>query len=274
VTMPDNPFAASEVGALYQRGRPYHHRRTLARLRALMATANGGTDVEIDRAIDVACGTGLSTLGLAEFARTVVGFDISPEMMRVALSASNIGPSNIGASNIRYVLGRAEQLGFAGGVFDAVTCSSGIHWFDQQRFFAELRRVVRAGGWIGLYDHYFMGMPDVDGFDAWVAELFVRYPLPPRNPQVGDPRSQTPDGFEVVGTDTFEDPIEMTHEAFVDYQITVSSCVAAAERGIPQAEIRNWLLESSAPLFDTPAPGTSTRSVTFDGAITCLRRLP
>jgi SAM-dependent methyltransferase len=279
VTTPDNPFAAADVGALYQPGRPYHHRRTLARLRALMATANGGTEVEVGRAIDVACGTGLSTLGLAEFARTVVGFDISPEMMRVAprasnFGASNFGESNFGASNISYVLGRAEQLGFAGGVFDAVTCSSGIHWFDQERFFAELRRVVRAGGWIGLYDHYFMGMRDVDGFDAWVGELFARYPLPPRNPQVGDPRAQIPAGFEVVGTDTFEDPIEMTQEAFVDYQITVSSCVAAAERGTPPAEIRSWLLESSAPLFHSATPGTSTRSVTFVGTITCLRRLP
>jgi ubiquinone/menaquinone biosynthesis C-methylase UbiE len=239
-----------------------------------MATANGGPEVEVDRAIDVACGTGLSTLGLAEFARTVVGFDISPEMMRVAPRGPNFGASSFGASNISYVLGRAEQLGFAGGVFDAVTCSSGIHWFDQARFFAELRRIVRAGGWIGLYDHYFMGMREVDGFDAWVGELFARYPLPPRNPQVGDPRSQTPAGFEVVGTDTFEDPIEMTHEAFVDYQITVSSCVAAGERGTPQAEIRRWLFESTAPLFAPKTAGESTRSVLFVGTITCLRRLP
>jgi ubiquinone/menaquinone biosynthesis C-methylase UbiE len=264
VTTPDNPFAAAEVGALYKQGRPYHHRRTLARLRALLAKADGGTEVDVDRAIDVACGTGLSTLALAEFARTVVGYDISPEMMRVAPRTSNIG----------YVLGRAEQLGFDAGAFDAVTCSSGIHWFDQERFFAELRRVVRAGGWIGLYDHYFMGMHEVDGFDAWVGELFARYPLPPRNPQVGDPRAQTPVGFEVVGTETFEDPIEMTHETFVDYQITVSSCVAAVERGIPHPEIRRWLFESSASLFESESADGATRPVLFVGTITCLRRLP
>jgi hypothetical protein len=44
---------------------------------------------------------------------------------------------------------------------------------------------------------------------------------------------------------------------------------AAAERGTPSAEIRSWLLESAAPLFDS-----STRSVLFVGTITCLRRLP
>jgi SAM-dependent methyltransferase len=259
---PDNPFAAADVGVLYQRGRPYHHPRTLARLRALLASADRGADIDVDRAIDVACGTGLSTLALAERAGVVVGVDISPEMMRVAPRTSNI----------TYVLGRAEQLGFADGAFDAVTCSSGIHWFDQERFFAELHRALRPDGWAGLYDHYFMGMRAVDGFDEWVGELFARYPLPPRNPQVGDPRSETPAGFELVGTDTFEDPIDMTHEAFVDYQLTVSSCVAAAERGTPRAEMRSWLRGSTTRLF--PSAPHSTESVLFVGTITCLRRLP
>jgi ubiquinone/menaquinone biosynthesis C-methylase UbiE len=260
VTTPDNPFAAADVGALYQQGRPYHHRRTLARLRALMATANGGTEVEVGRAIDVACGTGLSTLGLAEFARTVVGFDISPEMMRVAPPKSNV----------TYMLARAERLPFVDSAFDAVTCSSGVHWFDQERFYTELGRVVRPGGWIGLYDHYFMKMQDVDEFRAWTRALFDRYPLPPRNMQVGDPRAETPAGFELLGTDLFEDPIEMTREEFADYQLTVSHCVAAAERGTPRSEIRDWLLASTAPLFGD----ASTRVLRFLGAITCLRRLP
>ena len=110
------------------------------------------------------------------------------------------------------MLGSAERLPLTPGAIDAVTCSSGIHWFDQERFYGELRRVVRTGGWIGLYDHYFLGMQGVEDFQAWVGELFARYPLPPRNPQVGDPRAETPRGFELVGTDLFEDPIEMTRE--------------------------------------------------------------
>ena len=65
----------------------------------------------------------------------------------------------------------------------------GVHWFDQERFFAELRRVLAPAGWVGLYDHYFTGeMVGVPEFGAWLHEALVRYPLPPRNPQVGDPR--------------------------------------------------------------------------------------
>ena len=202
----------------------------------------------------------MSTIALAECARTAVGLDISAEMMRVAPPVANV----------TYMLGQAEMLPFVAERFDAVTCSSGVHWFDQDRFFVELRRIVRPGGWIGLYDHYFMGMQDVDAFRAWTVALFERYPLPPRNLQVGDPSAQTPPGFELIGTDLFEDPIEMTRDEFADYQLSVSHCVAAAERGVPREEIRAWLLESTAPLFGN-AP---TRVLQFVGSITCLRRLP
>ena len=257
-TAPDNPFAAVDVGALYQRGRPYHHPRSLARVRTVVAAA--GCEPAPARALDVACGTGMSTVALAAVAGVVVGLDISPEMMRVAPQVANV----------TYMLGRAEHLPFADDAVDAVTCSSGVHWFDQDRFFAELRRVLHPDGWVGLYDHYFMGMRGAAGFRAWARELFERYPLPPRNPQVGDPRAETPTGFEVIGTETFDDPIEMSADAFADYQLTVSHCVAAAERGTPRVEIRDWLMSSTAPLFG----GAPMRTVRFGGMITCLRRLP
>jgi ubiquinone/menaquinone biosynthesis C-methylase UbiE len=257
-TTPENPFAASESGDLYRRGRPFHHPRSLARVRAVVEAA--GSAAAVDRALDVACGTGMSTVALTEYAATVVGVDVSFEMMSVAPPAANV----------TYVFGDAERLPFADASFGAVTCGSGIHWFDQARFFAELRRVVRPGGWIGLYDHYFMGMQDVDEFRDWIRALFARYPLPPRNPQVGDPRAETPVGFALLATESFEDPIEMTPEAFAAYQLSVSHCVAAVERGTLRSEIHDWLLASTAPLFgDSP-----TRVLQFAGLITCLRRLP
>jgi len=253
VTTPDNPFAAAEIGELYHRGRPYHHPRSLAHVRAIVG------DAPVARALDIACGTGLSTVALAANAERVVGLDISREMVRAARAEPAV----------TYALGRAEALPFAARSFDAVTCSSGVHWFDQARFFAELHRVLRPGGWIGLYDHYFLGMRDVDAFADWSRALFERYPLPPRNPQVGDPRVEAPHGFELAGDETFGDPIEMTREAFADYLITVSNCVDAVERGTPRADVYAWLIESTDPLF-----GGSARTVDFVGSVICLRRVP
>jgi hypothetical protein len=112
-------------------------------------------------------------------------------------------------------------------------------------------------------------MREVAEFADWTRTLFARYPLPPRNAQVGDPRIEIPEGFELVGSDTFEDPIEMRREEFADYLLTVSNCVDAVARGTPRAEVRTVLLESTTPLFDG-----SARTIEFIGSITCLRRVP
>jgi ubiquinone/menaquinone biosynthesis C-methylase UbiE len=255
VTTPDNPFASSDAGVVYARGRPFHHPRSLARILAITGSE------PIGNALDVACGTGMSTVALAEHAISATGVDASSEMLRAARAAPRAS----------YVLGHAEGLPFPSDAFDAATCCSGVHWFDQRRFFAELHRVLRHDGWVGLYDHYFMGeMVDVPEFGTWTKQLFKTFPLPKRTPQVGDPRAETPRGFEKIADEFFADDIEMSHEAFADYQLTISNFQAASERGTPRTELRAWLLESSEPLF----AGAPARTLKFLGSITCLRRLP
>jgi ubiquinone/menaquinone biosynthesis C-methylase UbiE len=255
VTPPDrvaNPFAASGIGGFYDHGRPYHHPRSLARILA----AVGAPDIE--RALDIACGTGMSTVALAEHAATVVGVDLSPEMLGAARRSGGV----------HYLLGNAERMPVTDASFDAATCCSGVHWFDQARFFGELKRVLRPGGWVGLYDHYFTGeMIDVPEFAAWLREAFTRFPLPPRNPQVGDPRAVTPEGFEAVADEFFGDDIELTHEQLADYQLTISNFVDAFERGAKREDLREWVLETTASLF----AGAATRTVRFVGSVTCLR---
>ncbi len=246
-----NPFAASEVGTVYDAGRPFHHPRTLARIRERVGVA------PLDHALDVACGTGMSTVALAEHARHVTGIDVSPAMMRAARQAPNV----------TYCFASAELLPLRADSIDAVTCCSGIHWFDQTRFFAELRRVLRPAGWVGLYDHYFMRVRSCPEFRGWVEALFHRFPLPPRGTQVGAPEADMPEGFELVADETFDDDIEMTQDQFVDYQLTVSHCVAAVERGTPRADVRAWLKQSTTPLF----AGEATKTVRFFAAIRCLR---
>jgi len=247
-----NPFAAPGVGGVYAQGRPFHHPRSLEHILALV-----GNHV-IDRALDIACGTGMSTVALAAHAGTVVGVDVSPEMLGSARRAPGA----------HYLLGNAERMPFTDRSFGAATCCSGIHWFDQAGFFAELRRVLHAKAWIGLYDHYFTGeMIDVPEFGAWTRAAHTRYPLPPRNPMVGDRRIVTPDGYEMIGKEMFADDIELTLEQLVDYQLTISNFVAAVDRGETREGLRAWMLETLEPLFTD----TGTRTVRFVGSVTCLR---
>ena len=249
---PDNPFVASGIGVQYARGRPYHHPRALARALTMLGVQRA------DRALDVACGTGMSTVALREVANVVVGVDRSPDMLGIAATATGVA----------VVRAAAERLPFPDATFDAVTVSSGVHWFDQPAFFAEVDRLLRPSGWVALYDHYFIGeMVDVPEFPEWARVALDRYPLPPRNHQVGDPRAQTPNGFDLVGDEFYADDIAMTQEQFVDYQLSISNFVAAGERGAPQSELRDWLTTTTAPFYATEP----VRAVRFLGSLTCLR---
>ena len=250
--MPDNPFAAPDVGELYARAA-----RSIIRVHSRASARSSVTSpscVHSTSRAARACRRWRSP----RTPRLSSVSTLSPEMLRAARPADGV----------TYVLANAERLPLPPGVVDAVTCCSGVHWFDQARFFAELARVLRPRGWVGLYDHYFLGeMVDVPAFADWTRDALDRYPLPPRNPQVGDPRASTPEGFDNIGEELFADNVEMTHHAFADYQLTISNFVAAAERGSPRAVLRRWLLDSTAPLFE----GVSTRTLRFLGSIICLR---
>lgn len=252
MTRPANPFAATGAGAQYVRGRPYHHPAALARAVSLAGAGR------FARALDVACGTGMSTRALGDVADSVVGVDRSPVMLSHAPALANT----------RYVLAGAERLPFAPGSFDAVTVASGVHWFDQPAFFAECRRVLRPPALVVLYDHYFLGeMPGEPGFAAWARELFARHPLPPRSPQVGDPRSAVPDGFERLGDDVWADEVVMTGAQLAEYVMSLSNVVDAVERGEPAAEVRRWIAASTAPFFAR----AGARPVVFLATVVVLR---
>jgi len=98
-----------------------------------------------DVVVDVATGTGAVALELVrQKGCSVVGIDQSADMLeearrRIALAAAS--------KNVRLVEGRAEELPFAEGAFDALTVTYLLRYVDDPRAtLAELGRVVRSGG--------------------------------------------------------------------------------------------------------------------------------
>jgi len=98
---------------------------------------------ETMRILDLGCGPGIVSAALAPHAREVVGFDLTPEMLEKARQRFR----EAGLTNARFELGRAEQLPFADGTFDAVVTRLTLHHFpDPRRVIAEAVRVTRPGG--------------------------------------------------------------------------------------------------------------------------------
>jgi len=162
----------------------------------------------------------------------------------------------------------AEELPFGDGVFDIVTVSSGVHWFDIDAFLTEARRVLREGGWLVLYDNNsdFPLGPD-DAFRQWCASVhFQRYPSPPRNNKYdwGKPSQ----GFVLVEELTSSYTLAMTRLQLAQYLTTHSNVIARIEAGETTFEAAEaLLLEELTPFFPQ-----ETREIYFGHWIKFLRK--
>jgi demethylmenaquinone methyltransferase / 2-methoxy-6-polyprenyl-1,4-benzoquinol methylase len=141
-----------------------------------------------DTVLDVATGTGAVALELVRRKGcAVVGIDQSAAMLaearrRVALAAAT--------KDIRLVEGRAEELPFEDGAFDALTVTYLLRYVeDPAATLAELARVVRAGGTVASLE--FGLPPGALPRAAW--ELYTGVALPLAGRLIGA-------GWHEVGT--------------------------------------------------------------------------
>jgi SAM-dependent methyltransferase len=122
-----------------------------------------------EHVLDVATGSGNAAIAAARRGASVVGVDYVPSLLaRARLRTDAEGLA------IEYVDGDAEALPFDGGTFDVVSSVFGAMFApNQERTAAELLRVTRPGGRIGLVAHA------PDGFIGQVFKANGRHVPPP-----------------------------------------------------------------------------------------------
>jgi len=95
--------------------------------------------------LDVGCGDGALSRGLASVCRSVTGLDLSAEELGAAAGAS---PR---LHDLNFVQGDATRLPFSDQSFDAVLAHSVLEsGVEPGRVLAEAWRVLRPGGWLGV----------------------------------------------------------------------------------------------------------------------------
>ncbi|KAM7380796.1 hypothetical protein PAMP_004069 [Pampus punctatissimus] len=100
----------------------------------------------LELAADVGCGSGQGTVLLAKHFASVVGTDVSPAQLEVALQHAK-------EPNITYQQCVAEELPFADSSVDLMTAMSAFHWFDRPRFLKEAHRVLKPRGCLALLNY-------------------------------------------------------------------------------------------------------------------------
>ncbi len=153
---------------------------------------------------------------------------------------------------IRFVEANAEEMPFADSTFELITVALAIHWFDQEKFFRESKRLLKTGGWLVIYNDGFTGrMEGNDRFEKWNREEYLtRYPTPPRNSRPMDEIDASRYGLVPSGSDQFTHKVEFTADQLVSYLGTQTNVISSVESGKEDLQsVTNWLLNSVRPLF-------------------------
>jgi SAM-dependent methyltransferase len=127
---------------------------------------------ERELAWDCATGSGQAAAGLAPHFKQVAATDASAEQIAHAS----------GPLNVAFNVAPAEASGLEGSSVDLIAVAQAAHWFDLPGFYAEARRVLKAGGVIVLWGYGRLALPgEMDTeFRSFYAETIGPYWPPER----------------------------------------------------------------------------------------------
>ena len=115
--------------------------------------------------------------------------DSLPRSFLLVRQVSQLASAEV-TRGVMYVATAAEEASLAAGSMDLVTVAQALHWFDHERFFAEVDRVLRPGRALAVWSYGLVGIePSIDRdpipavmkrlCDAWgnSTHRVVRWPL-------------------------------------------------------------------------------------------------
>ena len=205
---------------------------------------------------DCATGNGQAAVGLARHFRSVEATDASAEQISNAVATKGV----------TYSVQPAERTNFADASFDAVNVAQALHWFDFDRFNAEVHRVLRPGGVI-LVTSY--GWSHVSSEFDEELERRVLDPIrplwPPQNSHIFNGYKDVPFPYERVQFPALDLKVTWTLAQFLAYLGTWT-----ATRRMLQEDPA--FLERAAAELAASWGAEAQRTVTMPLHIQCGRR--
>jgi len=133
-----------------------------------------------------------------------------------------------------------------------LTASLAYHWFDQERFFVEARRVLTDAAWLIISNNGFSRqMKENPEFEQWIMQVYEKhYPTPPRNSTPITPEFAHQHGFNFAHREEYQNEVQFTAEELSAYLITQSNVIAVTEQGSEKVEeVYIWLTAQARPFF-------------------------
>lgn len=190
---------------------------------------------------DVATGSGQAAVMLAGHFERVVATDASKDQVQHA-------PPH---PRVEYRVEPAETSSLADASVELVTIAQALHWFDLERFWAEVRRVTRRGALVASWTYNLMHV-DSPGADAEVLRVYrdvVGDYWPAERRFVEDGYASLSFPFEPLALGDFQMTAEWNLDELVGYVGTWSAVARyRKERGEdPLVELRARLARTWGP---------------------------
>jgi ubiquinone/menaquinone biosynthesis C-methylase UbiE len=131
-----------EIAAEYDRTRPMYPGELVDHACRVAGTGDG------DRVLEIGCGSGQLTRGLAARGLHVTALD--PGTNLIALARKNLE----GAGAVEFINDRFEDASFPGEHFRAVFSASALHWVDPQVSWRKIADVLVPGGTLALISYF------------------------------------------------------------------------------------------------------------------------
>ena len=240
-TAAERSLSFGSQAAAYERGRPSYPPEAID---WLLAPTDSWDARDV---LDLGAGTGKLTTRLVERGLDVVAVDPIAEMLDVLRTTLPATPA---------LLGTAEQIPLGDNSVDAVLVAQAWHWFDPQRAVAEVVRVLRPGGRLGLVWNI------RDERLGWVKEFGE---IVGGERDIADTTVDLPKPFTDIATHQVEWTNYMTAQALIDYVASRSYCITSP------AEVRTRTLEEVRTLLATHPALANAGGIAVPYVTVCVR---
>ncbi len=192
-------------------------------------------------ALDVGCGSGQLSFGLARYFDRVIGLDPSAEQIYQAEEAhrnlacdvsDDDGLSQHGGYQVTFIQAPAESIPCADSSADLVTAAQAAHWFDLPKFYGEVRRVGKRGGVLALISYGLLKLDDElsESFSSFYWKDLQAY-WPPERKLVDEGYRALDFPFEEITPPNMAIQCDWDLPAFLGYLSTWSAVRNATKQG-------------------------------------------
>ncbi|NJL85182.1 MAG: class I SAM-dependent methyltransferase [Leptolyngbyaceae cyanobacterium SM1_1_3] len=163
---------------------------------------------------DCGTGNGQAAVALTKYFEQVIATDVSAAQLAQALAHSQVS----------YRLAPAENNGIADHTLDLVVAAQALHWFNQERFYSEVKRSLKPTGIVAVWCYELMQIsPTIDRFVQHFYAKIVGPHWPPERQMIEDRYQTITFPFRAIAAPAFQMEATWTFEQMLGYLNTWSA---------------------------------------------------